>query len=132
AYAQAQGLWRNDGDADPVYTDVLELDLDDVVPSLAGPKRPQDRVLLSKSKNTFLKQLADMTKDRDNDRDRALERFAGEGGGTAVGATEVPVSAEVTYKGETFTLCDGAIVIAAITSCTKTYNTVYMMGLSTR
>ena len=128
AYAEAQDLWRNDEDVDPVYTDVLELDLGDVVPSLAGPKRPQDRVLLSKSKNTFIKQLAEMTKDRDDARSGELERFAGEGGGTAVGATEVPGTAEVTYKGETFALNDGAIVIAAITSCTNTSNPAVMLG----
>ncbi|NBB92203.1 MAG: aconitate hydratase AcnA, partial [Gammaproteobacteria bacterium] len=129
AYAEAQDLWRNDEDVDPVYTDVLELDLGDVVPSLAGPKRPQDRVLLSKAKNTFLRQLSEMTKDRDESGNGgALERFAAEGGGTAVGRSEVPGAAEVDYKDQTFLLKDGAVVIAAITSCTNTSNPAVMLG----
>jgi aconitate hydratase len=128
AYAEAQDLWRNDEDVDPVYTDVLELDLADVVPSLAGPKRPQDRVLLSKAKNTFLAQLAEMTKTRDASNNGDEGRFAAEGGGTAVGATEIPGAAEVDYKDQTFILKDGAVVIAAITSCTNTSNPAVMLG----
>jgi len=128
AYAEAQDLWRNDEDVDPVYTDVLELDLGDVVPSLAGPKRPQDRVLLSKAKNTFLRQVSEMTKNRDDARANDLCRFADEGGGTAVGRAEVPGAAEVDYKDQTFLLKDGAVVIAAITSCTNTSNPAVMLG----
>ncbi|NBD95990.1 MAG: aconitate hydratase AcnA, partial [Gammaproteobacteria bacterium] len=128
AYAEAQDLWRNDEDVDPVYTDVLELDLGDVVPSLAGPKRPQDRVLLSKAKNTFLAHLSDMTKDRDSNGGSDIGRFNDEGGRTAVGATEVPGAAEVDYKDQTFILKDGAVVIAAITSCTNTSNPAVMLG----
>ena len=128
AYARAQGLWREDGDADPQYTDIVELDLGEVVPSLAGPKRPQDRVLLSNAKNAFLVECAKMTKERDADWDADEARFKGEGGGTAVGATEAPGCAEVTYGDQTFTLKDGAVVIAAITSCTNTSNPAVMLG----
>ncbi|RFF27777.1 MULTISPECIES: aconitate hydratase AcnA [unclassified Wenzhouxiangella] len=127
-YARAQDFWRDDEDPDPVYSDVLELNLGDVVPSLAGPKRPQDRVLLSEAKDTFVHQLSDMTKSRDNERDCEMDRFAGEGGGTAVGAAEIPGAAEVEYKDQTFILKDGAVVIAAITSCTNTSNPAVMLG----
>ncbi len=127
-YARAQGMWRDDGDADPVYTDLLELDLDEVVPSLAGPKRPQDRVLLSEAKNEFLAQCAKMTADRDSGKNGEVARFKSEGGSTAVGATEAAGAAEVEYKDQTFVLQDGAVVIAAITSCTNTSNPAVMLG----
>ncbi len=128
AYARAQGLWREDGDADPVFTDVIELDMGTVVPSLAGPKRPQDRVLLSNAKNDFLAASATMTADRDDAHGKDEARFKSEGGGTAVGAVEAPGVAEVNYKDQTFQLKDGAVVIAAITSCTNTSNPAVMLG----
>jgi aconitate hydratase len=123
-YARAQGLWREDGDADAEYTDVLELDLGDVEPSLAGPKRPQDRVPLSNAKHAFMQVCTEMTKHRDSNDEG---RFADEGGGTAVGH-DVPGVAEVEYKDEKFVLKDGAVVIAAITSCTNTSNPAVMLG----
>ncbi|HKL50318.1 MAG TPA: aconitate hydratase AcnA [Wenzhouxiangellaceae bacterium] len=124
AYAKAQGMWREDGDEDAEYTDILELDLDDVEPSLAGPKRPQDRIALSNAKNKFIEVCAEMTKGRDGN---AEGRFANEGGGTAVGH-EAPGVAEVEYKDQEFVLKDGAVVIAAITSCTNTSNPAVMLG----
>jgi len=124
AYAKAQGMWREDGDEDAEYTDVLELDLDDVEPSLAGPKRPQDRIALSNAKNKFIEVCAEMTKKRDGN---AEGRFADEGGGTAVGH-DTPGVAEVEYKDQEFVLKDGAVVIAAITSCTNTSNPAVMLG----
>ncbi|MGK7297191.1 MAG: aconitate hydratase AcnA [Candidatus Wenzhouxiangella sp. M2_3B_020] len=124
-YARAQGLWREDGDEPASYTDVLELDLGDVEPSLAGPKRPQDRIALSEAKNAFQQVCAEMTKDRDREDEG---RWGDEGGSTAVGAVEPAGAAEVEYKGETFTLQDGAVVIAAITSCTNTSNPAVMLG----
>ncbi len=127
-YARAQGMWRADGDADPRYTDIIELDMGEVVPSLAGPKRPQDRVLLSNAKNDFLAAKNTMTADRDAAHDKEDARFKGEGGGTAVGAGIQPGCAEVTYKDQTFLLKDGAVVIAAITSCTNTSNPAVMLG----
>ncbi|MFO7764621.1 MAG: aconitate hydratase AcnA [Wenzhouxiangellaceae bacterium] len=124
AYAKAQGMWREDGDQDAEYTDILELDLDDVEPSLAGPKRPQDRIALSNAKHKFIEVCSEMTKHRDGN---AEGRFADEGGGTAVGH-ETPGVAEVEYKDQKFVLKDGAVVIAAITSCTNTSNPAVMLG----
>ena len=124
AYAKAQGMWREDGDEDAEYTDILELDLDDVEPSLAGPKRPQDRIALSNAKHKFIEVCAEMTKNRDGNDEG---RFADEGGGTAVGH-DTPGIAEIEYKGQEFVLKDGAVVIAAITSCTNTSNPAVMLG----
>ena len=107
AYTQAQGLWRNPGD-EPVFTDVLELDMGEVQSSLAGPKRPQDRVLLGEVAKTF----GDFT---------ALAPKKAE-------AAKVGSSVEVRVNGETFRLEDGAVVIAAITSCTNTSNPSVMMA----
>ncbi len=128
AYAKAQGMWREDGDADPIFTDVIELDMGSVVPSLAGPKRPQDRVLLSNAKNEFLAAKTVMTADRDDAHSKEEARFASEGGSTAVGARLPAGCADVTYKDQTFQLSDGAVVIAAITSCTNTSNPAVMLG----
>ncbi|MFT5133307.1 MAG: aconitate hydratase, partial [Gammaproteobacteria bacterium] len=106
AYAKAQGMWREDGAADADYSDTMTLDMGTIVPSLAGPKRPQDRIPLSDSKKTFVKHLAEMTKDR-----------------------KVGGSAQVTSgAGENYQLDDGAVVIAAITSCTNTSNPSVMVG----
>jgi len=123
-YARAQGLWREDGDQEAEYTDVLELDLGDVEPSLAGPKRPQDRIVLSEAKQSFIKTCTQMTAARDGNENG---QFANEGGGTAVGK-DVPGVAEVNYKDTDFVLKDGAVVIAAITSCTNTSNPTVMLG----
>ena len=97
AYAKAQGLWHEEGVAEPIFSDTLELDLGTVLPSLAGPKRPQDRVILSESAVKF------------------AEALTGEFGRTGEEA-RVPVS------GEDFDVGDGDVVIAAITSCTNTSN----------
>ena len=105
AYSRAQGLFHEPGQPDAVYSDVLELDMGTVQPSLAGPKRPQDRVLLRDMKQNY----------EDNS---APFKSARESGG----------SVPVTYKGEDFELKDGAVVIAAITSCTNTSNPAVMLG----
>jgi aconitate hydratase len=97
AYAKAQGLWHEEGAGEPAFTDTLELDLGSVLPSLAGPKRPQDRVLLSDAAVRF------------------EEALQGEFGKTG-DESRVPVS------GESFDVGDGDVVIAAITSCTNTSN----------
>uniref|UniRef100_UPI0025DC7AF6 aconitate hydratase AcnA n=1 Tax=uncultured Xanthomonas sp. TaxID=152831 RepID=UPI0025DC7AF6 len=107
AYTKAQGLWRNSGD-EPVFTDVLELDMGEVQSSLAGPKRPQDRVLLGEVAKAF----GDFT---------ALAPKKAE-------AVKAGSSVEVQVNGETFQLEDGAVVIAAITSCTNTSNPSVMMA----
>jgi aconitate hydratase len=99
AYAKAQGLWRDSSTPDPVFTDTLELDLSTVQPSLAGPKRPQDRVLLKDAASAF---KAELTKS------------------LGVPANDVGVSAKV--EGKNFEITHGDVVIAAITSCTNTSN----------
>ncbi|QQG35991.1 MAG: aconitate hydratase AcnA [Micavibrio aeruginosavorus] len=99
-YAKAQGMWRDASTADPVFTDTLELDISTVEPSLAGPKRPQDRVLLSQSAGVFKKLLADNN----------------------IAAKEVPV------EGSDYKLKHGDVVIAAITSCTNTSNPSVMLA----
>ena len=128
AYAKAQGMWRVDGEPDAEYTDVLELDMGTVEPSLAGPKRPQDRVLLSDMAQMYQREVKQFVDQRDK-KTVDESRMEGEGGGgTAVGANSVPGEASVTYKGEDFTLKDGAVVIAAITSCTNTSNPAVLIG----
>jgi aconitate hydratase len=96
AYAKAQGLWREPG-MEPVYTDVLELDISTVEPSLAGPKRPQDRVALKDAKAGFAKVVPDIVK------------------GASVGK-------KIKVKGTDYEIGHGDVVIAAITSCTNTSN----------
>ena len=94
AYAKEQGLWRDANTPDPVFTATLELDLGSVEPSLAGPKRPQDRVPLSRAASAFDEYLA-------------KERKGGE-------------PRKVAVPGSNYELKDGDVVIAAITSCTNT------------
>ena len=102
-----QGLFHTAESPEPRFTDTLELDLGDVVPSIAGPKRPQDRIALSESKTVWAKTLEGI---RSNLPESAK------------------ASAEVTKGGETFTLENGAVVIAAITSCTNTSNPAVMLA----
>ncbi len=104
-YAKVQGLWRQDGAPDAVYTDVLHLDLSSVQPSLAGPKRPQDRVPLGDMQKSYRDAFA---RDQDKWQSRGL----------------VPV----TDGGREYELKDGAVVIAAITSCTNTSNPAVMLA----
>jgi aconitate hydratase len=103
AYAKAQGLWRDEAAPEPLYTDTLELDLGRVEPSLAGPRRPQDRVALSSAKAAF---------------GRALPELAA---GRKKPAAAGPVA------GADYRLRDGDVVIAAITSCTNTSNPSVML-----
>jgi aconitate hydratase len=98
-----QGLFHTASDSEPRFTDTLQLDLGDVVPSIAGPKRPQDRIPLTESKRSWQSVL------------KGFEASADQG-------------AEVTRGDETFTLKNGAIVIAAITSCTNTSNPSVMLA----
>jgi aconitate hydratase len=103
AYAKEQGFWRDSTTADPVFTDTLELDLGTVEPSLAGPKRPQDRVALKSAAPAFKEALPQLV----------------------AGA---PMDARVEVKGEGYELGHGDVVIAAITSCTNTSNPSVMLG----
>ncbi len=106
AYCKANHLFRTENTPDPIFTDTLELNLGDVEPSLAGPKRPQDRVNLRDMKPSFKKALGAPVKDR----------------GFGLTDADLGRTASVTFKGETSTLGHGAVVIAAITSCTNTSN----------
>jgi aconitate hydratase len=110
AYAKHQGMWRNQGQKDAEYTDVLELDLGTVEPSLAGPRRPQDRVPLKTAKSVY------ETNAKKSSEERAVKTPAAKG------------TASVTLDGKTFELKDGAVLIAAITSCTNTSNPSVMLG----
>jgi aconitate hydratase len=111
-YCKNQGLFRTEATPDPVFSDTLELDLASVEPSLAGPKRPHDRVALSQMKEAFRKALTAPVKDR--------------GFGLAEG--DLSRSAPVEVHGDKRELRHGAVVIAAITSCTNTSNPSVMLG----
>jgi aconitate hydratase len=146
AYAKEQGMWHDEDSEEPTFSDELELDLGDVVPSIAGPKRPQDRVSLTESKHGFRMALEGILPD-DNDEDDAIEgsfpasdpvsthvpngsSHAPEGG---TGGTQVEertsVEVPLTLADGTETALDhGHVVIAAITSCTNTSNPSVMLG----
>lgn len=137
-YARAQGMFRKDDavseTVEASYSEQLELDMSTVVPSLAGPKRPQDRIALSDMKASVRASL-DSSRDANGE---SIERFKAEGGHAAVGVehqcdehdhasvhrSRVPV----TMNGDSFELGDGDLVIAAITSCTNTSNPSVMLG----
>ncbi len=111
-YAKEQGLFRAAGAADPEFSDLLELDLATVEPSLAGPKRPQDRVALSRMKVSFRQGLTAPVKER----------------GFGLSAEELQRTAVASFNGAQAKLGHGAVVIAAITSCTNTSNPSVMLG----
>jgi aconitate hydratase len=152
AYAREQGLWH-DPDDDPTYTETMELDLGEVEPSLAGPRRPQDRVALSEARDRFREAVAEHA-DLDFEDEAVADTFPasdpisfeepadGEGArlpfaapapdqppaGTALKDPETETSVQVEVDGETFNLDHGDVVIAAITSCTNTSNPDVMIG----
>ncbi len=107
AYAKAQGMWRYNGAPQADYTDVLELDMGSVEPSLAGPKRPQDRVPVRTLKQTYQKTLKQMAEERTKKNPGATGAAKADGG---------------------YEVRDGAVLIAAITSCTNTSNPSVMLG----
>ncbi|MET9024652.1 aconitate hydratase [Nocardia sp. NPDC004168] len=153
AYAKEQGLWH-DADSEPAYSEYLELDLSTVVPSIAGPKRPQDRILLSESKIAFRKDIHNYTNDAESGpaadtphskldeaveesfpaSDPAVLSFADDGAESLVSAAngaEGRPSKPVTVRSEEygdFVLDHGAVVVASITSCTNTSNPSVMLG----
>jgi len=126
AYAKAQGLWHDANTPHAEFSSMLELNLADVKPSLAGPKRPQDRVLLGDVAKSYQDSLGALTANR-KPTARAESRFANEGGATAVGRAE-SVDAPGQHVKNGSLLADGAVVIAAITSCTNTSNPAVMLG----
>ena len=105
SYAKEQGMFRTDASPDPMFTDTLELDLGSVVPSLAGPRRPQDRVPLTESKQAFREALPSLMKSGD-----------------------AAKTVNVQLNGDKFQLGHGSVVISAITSCTNTSNPSVLIG----
>jgi aconitate hydratase len=158
AYAREQGLWHDEGSEEPTFSDLIELDLGEVVPSIAGPKRPQDRVSLTDAKRAFGESLRGLVPDYDSSDEASAESFPSSdppaveapghlqgahassahspssqanGGEWAAGltATASPTAVEVTLADGTATRLDhGHVVIAAITSCTNTSNPSVMVG----
>jgi aconitate hydratase len=146
-YCRENALWH-EPEREPEYSQVVELDLSDVEPSLAGPRRPQDRVPLRSAKQSFMESLQTFGVDYGNGRDEAVaESFPAsdppstvepghgapapkvevEGDGVVAVAAR-PVSVPVSLDGSEFELEHGAVVIAAITSCTNTSNPQVMIG----
>ena len=130
AYAKEQGLWHDPAN-EPVYSEYIELDLGTVVPSIAGPKRPQDRIPLSAAKRTWRRDVKNYVSDADVD-EASKESFPASdppaSNADADGfrpSKPVPVTLE---DGTSFELDHGAVVIAAITSCTNTSNPYVMLG----
>jgi len=126
AYCKAQGLFRELGAPDPVYTDTIELDLATVVPSLAGPKRPQDRIPLTQVKANYAESYK---AERERVAAAATRNTPAPSGASAAMISEggpVP-SVPCEHRGAKFDLKDGAVVIAAITSCTNTSNPSVML-----
>jgi aconitate hydratase len=105
SYAKEQGMFRTDSSSDPMFSDSLELDLATVVPSLSGPRRPQDRIPLTESKKSFKEALPSLMKGADVNR-----------------------TVSVQANGDKFELTHGSVVISAITSCTNTSNPSVMIG----
>ncbi|MCT1459030.1 aconitate hydratase [Aestuariimicrobium sp. p3-SID1156] len=150
AYAKAQGLWHED-DREPVYSEYIELDLSTVVPSIAGPKRPQDRIVLAQSKNAFREVLPSYVADEvapvKGNLDKAIESTMYGSDPIKLSPNSVdtskppvergsePVAARPSKKvpvtladGSQFELDHGAVTVASITSCTNTSNPSVMIG----
>ncbi len=127
AYAKAQGLWHEPGAPEAEYSATLELDMGEVKPSLAGPKRPQDRVLLSDMQSNFRENLTGLIANRAPRNGK--DRMDAEGGHQhqADHLAAPPVST-ITVQEQEAELRDGSVVIAAITSCTNTSNPAVMLG----
>lgn len=139
-YCKANLLWRT-GDEKITYTDVLELDMSSIEPSVAGPKRPQDKILLKDFKNKFI-DLLHTNFGRQYNKVNALSRWYSEGGGQPIDEpAPMPPNSKVEEKtangmkqvwvslgNEKFEVSDGSIAIAAITSCTNTSNPFVMIG----
>ncbi|MGV1048010.1 MAG: aconitate hydratase [Solirubrobacterales bacterium] len=152
AYAREQGMFHDESSPDPVFSDRLELDLGEVVPSIAGPKRPQDRVPLSESKEAFIEAMGEFDPDaaeqlgngrdeaieesfpasdppaEDHDDERGRPRPAVSGAPAATVARSSDVISVTLADGTETELDHGRVVIAAITSCTNTSNPSVMIG----
>jgi aconitate hydratase len=124
AYCKAQGLWREKG-LEPTFSDSMALDMSTVESSLAGPKRPQDRVPLSQVHSAFNQFMDLQIKPAAKEEGRMLSEG---GGGAAVGSDAMTGGVDYEHDGHTHHLKNGAVVIAAITSCTNTSNPSVMMA----
>ncbi len=153
AYTREQGMFHHESSQDPVFSDLLELDLGEVVPSIAGPKRPQDRVPLSQAKESFLEAMAEFdpeaaeqlgngvdeaieesfpasdppAEDHDDERGRPRPAVSGAPPATAPRGSEDAIEVHLA-DGSDVELDHGRVVIAAITSCTNTSNPSVMVG----
>ncbi len=131
AYAKAQGYWAPDM-AEPVYTDMLHLDLDTVRPSIAGPKRPQDRIALDDAATAFRDAVVDIRGGRRDPKVAAAtggeSRFVDEGANGVNTAPDDHAVEHFAVEDHDFKLHDGSVVIAAITSCTNTSNPSVMLA----
>ena len=127
AYCRAQNMFRTDDSPEPEYTDVLELDLGDVVPSIAGPARPQDRIPLTDSKRTWRTSLPALLGSSSGVDPARLEAWSA-GAATAVVAGERNPFSSTILPGDGYEIGHGAVVIAAITSCTNTSNPEVLMA----
>jgi aconitate hydratase len=132
AYCKEQGLFHTPQSPEPAYSDSLSLDLGTVEPSLAGPRRPQDRVALARVRENFLAALPTLVKPSSPiaaPNAQPVGRWESEGGGTAVAAPPAqPSHVTLTINGEDCQLRHGSVVIAAITSCTNTSNPWVMIA----
>ena len=137
-YGKVQGLFHGPDSPEPLFTDVLELDLSSVEPSLAGPKRPQDRIPLSDAKKSFRTSLMEMVKGKTaNIKSTDISEWIEEGGNVEKASVkpDTPALAEsilpkvqVKRNGSEFTIGHGSVVISAITSCTNTSNPSVMIA----
>jgi aconitate hydratase len=125
-YYREQGMWRDDS-RQVIYSTELELDMSTVEPSLAGPRRPQDRVALSAMQEQWRSDLANLFGTNGGARISNVVSWEGEGGAPD-GFLDAPAVTLVEYEGRTFTMRDGHVVIAAITSCTNTSNPDVMVA----
>ncbi|HEY6420067.1 MAG TPA: aconitate hydratase AcnA [Candidatus Binataceae bacterium] len=138
AYCKAQGLFNTPDSAEPHFSDLLDLDLASVEPSLAGPRRPQDRVALTGAKIDFRRELAKEVQNHNGVDPKNIERWVAEGGNPNVAPHERIAPADLGHiahqvkvegdQGDNFSIGHGSIVIAAITSCTNTSNPSVMIA----
>lgn len=122
SYCRAQNVFRDENTPEPEFTDTLELDLSTVVPSIAGPRRPQDRIPLTNSKPAWRQTLVDLIEMKSQLPSEIKGRWLNNGGADTEGLGQISDSATVERDGESFEVSHGAVVIAAITSCTNTSN----------
>ncbi|MDM7853559.1 aconitate hydratase AcnA [Cellulomonas alba] len=129
AYAKEQGLWHDPvGAAEPVFSEYLELDLSTVVPSIAGPKRPQDRIELSRAKEQFQRDLPTYAPEAANGVDEAEEESFPASDSPAISSGALRTFGVTDSEGREYDLFHGAVAIASITSCTNTSNPSVMLA----